>query len=79
MVTILHRQRYGYDVVIYTSEHGPAHVHVFRGGKQLKVELLPIRIVDNGGFNNREIRRIRALLEEHHALLLHEWTRLHGE
>lgn len=26
MVTILHRQRYGYDVVIYTSEHGP---HMF--------------------------------------------------
>ena len=78
MVTILHRRKHGYDVVIHTNEHGPAHVHVFRGGKQLKVELLPIRVVYNGGFNSREIRRIRALLEEHHALLLQEWTRLHG-
>ena len=78
MVTILYRQRYGYDVVIFTAEHGPAHVHVFRGGKQLKAELQPIRVVHNKGFNNREIRRIRSLLEEHHTLLLSEWTRLHG-
>ncbi len=78
MVTILHRQRYGYDVVIHTREHGPAHVHVFRAGKQLKAELQPIRIVSNSGFTSRETRRIRALLEAHQALLLSEWTRIHG-
>ena len=78
MVTILHRQRYGYDVVIHTNEHGPAHVHVFRGGNKLKAELQPVRVISYDGFNGRERRRIRALLEQHQALLLREWSRLHG-
>ena len=79
MVTILHSQRYGYDVVIHTNEHGPAHVHVYRGGKHLKVQLLPYKEIFNGGFKSRETRRIKALLHEHRALLLQEWARLHGE
>lgn len=77
MVTILNRRRHGFDVVIYTNDHGPAHVHVYRGGNKLKAELQPVSIVYSRGFNSRERRRIRALLEEHHALLLREWTRLH--
>lgn len=78
MVTILNRRQHGFDVVIHTNEHGPPHVHVFRGGNTLKAELQPVRIVRNYGFNTRERRRIRALLEEHQALLLREWSRLHG-
>ncbi|MDE2637612.1 MAG: DUF4160 domain-containing protein [Chloroflexota bacterium] len=77
MVTILNRRRHGFDVVIYTNDHGPAHVHVFRGRNKLKAELQPVRIVYSRGFNSRARRRIRALLEEHHTLLLREWTRLH--
>ena len=78
MVTILNRRQHGFDVVIHTNEHGPAHVHVFRGGSQIKAELEPVRIVYNKGFNSGERRRIRALLEQHQARLLYEWTKLHG-
>lgn len=78
MVTILNRRQHGFDVVIHTNEHGPAHVHVFRGGNQLKAELQPVRIVYNKGFNGRERRRIRTLLEAYQALLLREWAKLHG-
>ena len=78
MVTILNRRQHGFDVVIHTNEHGPPHVHVFRGGNKLKAELQPVRIMSYDGFNGRERRRIRALLEQNQALLLREWSRLHG-
>ena len=79
MVTILNRRQHGFDVVIHTNEHGPAHVHVFRGGNKLKATLQPVRIVRNDGFNGGERRRIRALLLEYQRQLLSEWSRLHGD
>ncbi len=39
MVTILHRQRYGYDVRMYPRDHDPPHVHVWKGGRQIKIDI----------------------------------------
>ena len=78
MVTVLYRQRHGYDVAIHITEHFPAHVHVMRGDKEVQLYLSDWGIMENYGFNNREIRRIRKLLQENRALILETWIRLHG-
>lgn len=75
MVTVLYRQRHGYDVRIFTREHGPAHVHVFKGEKKVKVNLEPMRFSRNKGFTSRELRQIRELLNEHMELITREWQR----
>lgn len=77
MVTVLFRQRHGYDVVIHTEDHGPAHVHVIKGGNEVLIELVTWRIIENHRFNQRELRRIRRLLRENEALLVETWSRLH--
>lgn len=79
MVTILHRRRDGYDVRIYTDDHFPAHVHVFKGGKRVQVYLDPIEFEDNYGFNTRELGRIRDLIEENMDLLVRVWVRYHRQ
>ena len=77
MVTVLYRQRHGYDVVIHTEDHGPAHVHVIKGSNEVLIELITWRIIENHRFNERELRRIRRLLRENEALLVETWSRLH--
>ncbi len=77
MVTVLYRQRHGYDVVIHTEDHGPAHVHVIKGGNEVIIELITWRIIGNQRFNQRELSRIRKLLRENEALLVETWSRLH--
>ena len=79
MVTILNRRQHGFDVRIFTREHGPAHVHVFRGEKRVTVFLDPLRFYENKGFTNRDLRRIRELLEAHVYTMLREWERLHPD
>ena len=79
MVTVLYRQRHGFDVRIFTREHGPAHVHVFRGEKHVKVYLKPIRFSRNKGFTSRELKQIRELLGLHMVLIVREWERLDPE
>ena len=79
MVTILNRRQHGYDVRIYTREHGPAHVHVFRGENRVKVNLAPLQFSENRGFTSRELRVIQDLVEDHLQVILREWERLHPD
>lgn len=79
MVTVLYKQRHGFDVRIFTREHGPAHVHVFRGEKHVKVNLKPMSFSQIRGFNNRELKQIRKMLNDHMAFIVSEWERLDPE
>lgn len=77
MVTVLNRRRDGYDVRIFTDDHLPAHVHVFKGGKQVQVYLEPIEFENNRGFNTRELGRIHELIEDNMELLQAVWIQYH--
>ena len=75
--TLLNRREHGYDVRFFTKDHPPAHVHVFNGDNEAKVALEPVTILDNWGFNNREIKAILELIEENQDMLLAEWDKYH--
>lgn len=77
MVTVLYRQRHGYDVRIYMKDHPPAHAHVWKGDKELQIGLMTFEISNNRGYNVREIRQIRKLVTEYQDLLLDIWHRMH--
>ena len=78
MVTVLYRQRHGYDVVVYPKDHEPAHVHVFRGDNEVLIDIQDWTVISNFGFTSREIRKIVHLLQEHVALLRATWDRYPG-
>lgn len=71
MPTVL---RYGgYQFIIFTSDHPPAHVHVRREGKLAKVRLEPIQFERTGGFNRGEQSRILEIVREKHQELMDKW------
>jgi len=77
MVTILHRQRYGYDVRMYPGDHDPPHVHVWKGGRQVKIDLESMEVISaTHKFNTREVTQIVNLLREHESHLLNLWEQL---
>lgn len=77
MVTVLYRQRHGYNVRMYPDDHDPPHVHVWKGGRQVKIDLETMEVISTSHkFHSREIRQIVDLLQEHKSLLLSVWERL---
>lgn len=52
----------------------PQHIHVERDDKVAKFWLDPIRMQRSGGFNRREIRQIRTIIEEHRTVFLEAWN-----
>ncbi len=79
MVTVLFRQRHGFDVRIYTKDHQPAHAHVWKGEKNIRINLKTLEVEQNRGYNTGEIQAIRRLVIEHQQLLLDVWNLIHEQ
>jgi hypothetical protein len=67
----------GYQFIMFTSDHPPAHVHIRREGKLAKVLLNSIEFERTGGFNSGEQSKIVSIIREHQAFLLSEWDKLY--
>ncbi len=76
MPTVLRES--GYQFIIFTSDHPPAHVHVRKEGKLAKIKLDPVEFERTGGFNSGEQSKIIEIVRTHQAFLLSEWNRLQG-
>ncbi|MBL8147442.1 MAG: DUF4160 domain-containing protein [Anaerolineae bacterium] len=64
----------GYQFLMFTSDHPPAHVHVRREGKLAKVMLNPIEFERTGGFSFGEQSKIVDIIRTYHGFLLAEWN-----
>lgn len=67
----------GYQFIMFTSDHPPAHVHVRREGKLAKIRLQPIEFERTGGFNAGEQSKIAEIVRRHQQFLLEEWGKLY--
>lgn len=67
----------GYQFIIFTSDHPPAHIHVRREGKLAKVHLDPIEFERGGGFNGGEQSKILEIVREYQDFLLAEWHKMY--
>lgn len=67
----------GYQFGIYLNDHPPAHVHVRKAEKSARVTIDPIEVMNNYGFNERELSQIKAIIEQHQTELMDIWKRYH--
>lgn len=79
MVTV-HRAG-GFSVVIFTNDHEPAHVHVFKDG-EAKINLVgpgdAPELVWAVDMTRADIRRAMAIVTERRDDLLARWNEIHG-
>jgi len=82
MMPTVHKED-GYAVRIYTKDHPPPHVHVWRGSGVVKIQLDDgsggLRVVASRGLSDREAIRAVRIVHAHRERLLDEWRRVHGE
>ena len=76
MPTVLRQD--GFEVRIYTADHTPPHVHVFKGGGEVVVEIDPLSVREAKGMSRREEAAATRLVEEHQDKLREAWRRFHG-
>lgn len=65
----------GYAFRFYSSDGvEPPHVHVLKGGGEVKLWLNSLTVAYVRGYNGPEVTRILALAKENQQLLLERWN-----
>ena len=76
MPTVLRKN--GFEVMIYTQDHIPAHVHVWRAGGEIVVNIATLEITKAEDMSRRDSARAVEIVEENQRYLLGRWREIHG-
>lgn len=77
MATILDQD--GFQVVVFSNDHRPEHVHVFKAGAEALINLAPVSIRENYRMSKRNLRKAVDLVTENQQLLRQAWRAIHGD
>lgn len=69
----------GFQVMIHTDDHRPAHVHCYRDGRLVAVRLSDLSVVKLRRASRRDISDALQIVAEHHDRLAQAWREIHGE
>ncbi len=80
--TVLRCAGFHVRILLPPREHGPAHVHVYRAGGAVTIDLpdgeLPLRIRGVSGMRDADIMVTARLVEDHVEFLHEQWKAIHG-
>jgi Domain of unknown function (DUF4160) len=73
----------GFSVVIYLNDHLPSHVHVWKGGAEVRIQLgnadiAPSLMSVEGKISSKDIGKALDLIKDHKEALLKKWREIHG-
>jgi hypothetical protein len=81
MPTVLRQD--GFEVMIFTHDHPPAHVHVFKAGGEAIINLGDEKTRpwtrENNRMSQKDEKRALAIVSAHQNMLLREWRNIHGD
>jgi len=69
----------GFEVMIFTNDHRPAHVHVFKAGAEVVLTLAPVSIRENHRMSKRNVRNAVDIVTTNREMLLQAWREIHGD
>ena len=72
----------GFQVRIFPNDHSPPHVHVYRSGAVVVVDLASQKqrqtVREVWGMTATDVVKAFRIVEEHSAFLRGKWEELHG-
>lgn len=72
----------GFRFMVFTDDHDPAHVHVWKAGKIAKIHIGDAdqrpEPVDPGKMSTRDVRRAVRIVEANQEQFLAAWREIHG-
>ena len=74
MPTII--REHGFSIRIYFKDHHPPHVHAIKAGKQARITLDPVAVIDSE-FSPQDTRQVLAIVTRHRTLLQEKWSEIY--
>lgn len=65
--------------MIFTNDHRPAHVHVFKAGTEAVLTIVPVGLRENYRMSKKNLRKALEIVAANQEQLLQAWTEIHGD
>lgn len=65
----------GVSILIHYREHPPPHIHARHAGREDRVEINPVRVMEGGNLRMPQRRMVLEWTERHQAELADAWQR----
>lgn len=70
---------FGLRFYFFSQEHLPIHVHVENGDGRAKFEVDPVKLIENKGIKNKDLRLAESVIEENKQVFIDRWKEYFGE
>ena len=64
---------FGIRFFFFSNEHQPIHIHIKNADGDAKYEIDPIRLVENNGMKNKDLRLAESIIEENQDIIEQKW------
>ena len=64
---------FGIRFFFFSNEHLPVHVHIENADGDAKFEINPIRLMNNNGMKNKDLKLAESIIEENEELIEKRW------
>jgi hypothetical protein len=64
---------FGIRFFFFSNEHLPIHVHIENADGDAKFEIKPVKLVNNNGIKNKDLRLAESIIEENEELIEKRW------
>jgi hypothetical protein len=65
---------FGIRFFFFSNEHLPIHVHIENADGDAKFEIKPVKLVNNNGIKNKDLRLAESIIEENEDLIEKRWN-----
>jgi hypothetical protein len=64
---------FGIRFFFFSNEHLPIHVHIENADGDAKFEINPVKLINNNGMKNKDLRLAESIIEENEELIEKRW------
>jgi len=64
---------FGIRFFFFSNEHLPIHVHIKNADGDAKYEINPIRLIENNGMKNKDLKLAESIIEENQDIIEQKW------
>lgn len=57
----------------FSNDHLPIHVHVENADGESKFEVTPVKLINNDGMKNKDLRLAESIIEENADIIVARW------
>ena len=70
---------FGIRFFFFSNEHLPIHIHIKNADGDAKYEINPIRLLENNGMKNKDLKLAESIIEENQDIIEEKWKEYFGK